>query len=183
MFVIENGIVPVKSSLLSSWKSTLSEEQRETLEQKQLEEWFEQTLIELLGWACMKKELAKKMCNEVSKFTHGDRELIEIIKEHAKMGSGSRPKTTKAWYLFLLKHYSAYMNYFDMEDYKEREQATIDALIELHKIHRGGVNTNDTMQNQISKAIKEVYDDDPIFDGWREPIEKRISRGKKWNRK
>jgi hypothetical protein len=173
-------IIPVGKTLLGEVEPMSESERKEMLE-KDLREWKDKSLIEIIYYACTDRKFAKKLCEKVASYSSGDHDLVKIIKKYAVAGSGKYPQTPPGWNIQLLWHYAYLMEDIDIEDYKKREHAAIDDLIRQHENITGRKISYEAMQNKISASIKaEGISDKPEW--VQKVINNRKDRGKGWNK-
>ncbi|MBT3205611.1 MAG: hypothetical protein HOM14_17370 [Gammaproteobacteria bacterium] len=139
------------------------------------------TLEELIYHAYFNQDFADKLCERVSNFARGDRHKVAIIKKFAVAGSGRYPQKSLGHDFLLLVSYANNMIHLGIDNYMERENVVINKLIQDHKEKSGVEISFESMQNNISKAIRTEGNNEKL--SWaREVIDKRIARGKKRNK-
>jgi hypothetical protein len=181
------SVLPTKRKQPTRERSSVepwTEAERKEIEEKDLQSWLDRTLTQLIYYAISHEEFARKLLSETSKLARGNPELREIIIKNSYGKQGRYPATNPAWPELLLHHYAHFMLETKIEDYREREDSVIDQLIQKHKWfhNRDDSISYDSMQNQISAAIKSV-DTDTLPDWELEVINERVERGKKRNKK
>jgi len=152
----------------------------EEIANKDLDKWLEGTLNQLIYYALFNKEFAKKLCKETSRVARGNKDLVAIIKKNIVGKQGRFPATPPGWNYQLLYHYAYLMDTLQIEDYRRREDATIDELTQFHERVTGRKIEFEAMQNQISKAIKAEAERIEDMEDWvRDVINERKGRRKR----
>lgn len=159
---------------------TMSDSERKEFDERNIREWKDKRLIEIIKTAQVDKNFAIELCEEVTRLAYGKKELAKILKS-AIAGSGRYPPTPPFWNDFCLWHYAGVMGTSDIEDYKKREKAVIDYLILCKAGFTGKEVSHATMQNNVTKAI--ASSDISELPKWMQKvINKRVARGERWGK-
>jgi len=170
-------LIPVASTILDSAKESVFPEEQEQVILTSLYE----ALDTLIQHAYLRRDFAKKLCEDVSRFSQVDRELVAIVKKSAKSSPGRYPKESSGEQKQLLMEYASLMKTLEFDEYKNTDNRAIGFLSKMHAKRTGREISAEAMQNKISKAIREIGSKLDV--PWAiEVIKERVERGKKWNK-
>ena len=169
---------PKESKTLLGSIEPMSDSERKEFDERNIREWKGRRLLEIIEIARFDKNFAMDLCAEVSRLSYGNRALVNIINQYNVAGSGRLAKTPSDWPKLCLLHYAALMESTDVEDYKEREKAAIDFLIQYKTNFTGMRIKRRSMQNDVSKAIASV-DISKLPEWAQKVINTRVDRGRK----
>lgn len=169
-----NGRPMTALESLSESAEPISEDDRK----RWAEEWAKNCLDRILYIAITNKEIARALCETATLIAGNNNELSGLIKRNLNKGRGRPKKNSLKRNEILLIHYA-----FAMLDFDKNHQAARNYLIEQERLISGIYLSDESLENNITNAIKDVREGKiPLndFPDWVQPIiQTRMDRGVK----